>query len=542
VTDTPDPPTSSDSSVKAGRILSGRYALIDLIARGGMADVWRARDTLLERQVAVKILHHHLAADDDFVKRFRTEAVAAARLHHRSIVAIFDTCSDGGVEAIVMELIHGHTLRDEIDTHGPLEPAVAVNLGADVADALQASHRAGLIHRDVKPANILLCDDQRVMVTDFGIAKVRDTTDRTQAGTMLGTVKYLSPEQVEGKAVDPRSDVYSLGLVLYEALTGKAPFDADTPAGTALARLHSMPPRLNLVDRNIPLALDNVITRAMARNPEDRYPGAAEFRAALLASRSSPARPQPPADLTTMAPRPIPADATVRQAVGPAGFAPPPAAYPYPYPYPGPAPRPRSKRRWGAAIAAFVLIAAAVIVTVILVTRPATIQQAVGKAVNQPEANDPTPVKLVAAKSFDAEGDNGVENERDLPKLIDGDVNTLWVSEYYRDRKFGGTKTGVGVIVSTDAAAKLGNMTVPSPSKDWSAQVYVSDQKPTKLADWGNVVDTESGISDGATFDLRGTNGQNVLLWITDMGTGPPSPDRSLPGWIQINEIQIAAS
>src|SRR4051794_11544822 len=253
-----------------------------------MADVWEAKDTLLERNVAVKILHPHLAADAAFVARFRTEAIAAARLHHRSIVAIFDTCSDNGIEAIVMELARGHTLREEIDRHGALDPVVVVNVGVDVADALQSAHTAGLIHRDVKPANILLCDDQRVMVTDFGIAKVRDNSDRTQTGTMLGSVKYVSPEQVEGNPVDPRSDVYSLGVVLYEALTGRPPFVADSPAATALARLHSTPPHPAQLRRDAPRMLCDVIVRAMAREPSQRYASATEVRSALLAVQLSP--------------------------------------------------------------------------------------------------------------------------------------------------------------------------------------------------------------------------------------------------------------
>src|SRR4051812_22560459 len=281
----PVPPASLTGAVPPGYVLAGRYALVRLIARGGMADVWEAKDTLLERQVAVKILHPHLAADAAFVARFRTEAIAAARLHHRSIVAIFDTCSDSGVEAIVMELARGHTLREEIDRHGALDPVVVINIGVDVADALQSAHANGLIHRDVKPANILLCDDQRVMVTDFGIAKVRDNSDRTQTGTMLGSVKYVSPEQVEGNPVDPRSDVYSLGVVLYEALTGRPPFVADSPAATALARLHTTPPHPSQLRRDAPRALTDLIMKAMSLNPAQRFATASDVRAALLAVR-----------------------------------------------------------------------------------------------------------------------------------------------------------------------------------------------------------------------------------------------------------------
>ena len=218
-----------------GRIIGGRYRLDRLIATGGMAQVWEATDETLARKVAVKLLHPHLAADESFVERFRREAVAAARLSHAAIVSIYDTCSDGDVEAIVMELVHGSTLRDYLNEHGPLEPGQAVAILAEVADALDTAHRGGVVHRDIKPANILLSTDGRVLVADFGIAKAG--TDLTATNTTLGTAKYLAPEQVEGGAVDARTDVYALGVVLYEALCGRAPFVADTEAATALARL-----------------------------------------------------------------------------------------------------------------------------------------------------------------------------------------------------------------------------------------------------------------------------------------------------------------
>ncbi len=194
-----------------------------------MAEVWQAGDEVLGRHVAVKILHPHLAADQAFVARFRTEAIAAARLHHPSIVAIYDTCHEDGLEAIVMELVRGTTLRDQLDGRSMLAYAEVVHVGAEVADALAAAHRAGLVHRDIKPANILLCADERVMVTDFGIAKIRDDTDHTQTGTMLGTVKYLAPEQVRSEPVDGRTDIYSLGVVLFECACARPRSAATTP-------------------------------------------------------------------------------------------------------------------------------------------------------------------------------------------------------------------------------------------------------------------------------------------------------------------------
>jgi serine/threonine-protein kinase len=189
-----------------------------------MATVWEGTDQLLARKVAVKILHPHLARDDAFVRRFRGEAIAAARLTHPSIVSVYDTVTDDGIEAIVMELVSGTTLRADIDHHGPLRLAAVLAIGTQVADALGAAHASGLVHRDVKPANILLSADGRVLVADFGIAKAAEGADLTNDGAMVGTAKYLAPEQVEGAAVDGRTDLYALGIVLYEALTGSVPF------------------------------------------------------------------------------------------------------------------------------------------------------------------------------------------------------------------------------------------------------------------------------------------------------------------------------
>src|SRR3954463_12314876 len=210
----------SSLGTETGRVINGRYRLDRLVASGGMAQVWDATDEVLARRVAVKVLHPHLAADESFVARFRREAVAAARLSHPSIVSIYDTCSDDGCEAIVMELVDGSTLRELLDERKWLEPGQAVTIIAEVADALETAHRGGVVHRDVKPANILLSSDGRVLVADFGIAKA-GAADLTTTNTTLGTAKYLAPEQVEGNPVDGRADVYALGVVLYETLCGR---------------------------------------------------------------------------------------------------------------------------------------------------------------------------------------------------------------------------------------------------------------------------------------------------------------------------------
>jgi tRNA A-37 threonylcarbamoyl transferase component Bud32 len=548
------PPASLTGAVPPGYVLAGRYALVRLIARGGMADVWEAKDTLLERQVAVKILHPHLAADAAFVARFRTEAIAAARLHHRSIVAIFDTCSDNGIEAIVMELARGHTLREEIDRHGALDPVVVVNVGVDVADALQSAHAAGLIHRDVKPANILLCDDQRVMVTDFGIAKVRDNSDRTQTGTMLGSVKYVSPEQVEGNPVDPRSDVYSLGVVLYEGLTGQPPFVADTPAATALARLHSTPPHPGQLRRDAPRALTDLIMRAMALDPAQRYASASDLRAALLAVRIDPrgsAGPGPDATAVTVRPNNRGGATTAAPAVPPL-----PSRPSAPLPPPPARTTAANGARWGSLIVAVALIAFALIVAAILITQTNNNQRGPNSSSTQPgESNGPpessgaaaqgSPISLQAAGAFDPDGD-GREKDSNIGRALDGDGRTAWLTEYYQDPEFKTVnKRGVGMIVSAAGATKLGRLEVDSDSSDWSANVYVSKSKAGSLEEWGQPAGRIDSARAGTTkVDLKDAEGQYVLLWITKLASGPPGPDASGPAnlTVWVNEVRAFAS
>nr|MBA3302918.1 serine/threonine protein kinase [Acidimicrobiia bacterium] len=275
-------PTPPPFALEPDRLLAGRYRLVRRVARGGMAEVWEGTDEILTRPVAIKILLPHLAADEAFVTRFKREAVAAARLSHPNIVAIYDTWSDGDVEGIVMELVRGTTLRDVLDEHEALAPRRAVAVATQVAAALDAAHGQGLVHRDVKPGNILITEDGRVLVADFGIAKATEgVSDLTEVGQVIGTAKYLSPEQVQGVALDARSDVYALGVVLYEMLCARPPFQADNATATAVARLTSDPLPPRQVRTGIPRSLEAVVLRAMARDLDARFPSAAELRRAL---------------------------------------------------------------------------------------------------------------------------------------------------------------------------------------------------------------------------------------------------------------------
>src|SRR5271165_134619 len=265
------------------RVLSGRYELSHLVARGGMAEVYRAHDRLLDRPVALKVLFPELSVDRAFVERFRREAQAAANLSHPNIVPVFDWGEDGGTYFIVMEFIDGRPLSAVLKSSGPLAPTRAADIGAHVALALDYAHRHLVIHRDVKPGNVLITDEGQVKVTDFGIARAVNTDESlTQTGAVMGTATYFSPEQAEGLGVDSRSDIYSLGVVLFEMVAGRPPFLGDTPVAVASKHVRDVAPTPREINPAVPLPLETVIMKAMAKAPEQRYPTAEDLRADLL--------------------------------------------------------------------------------------------------------------------------------------------------------------------------------------------------------------------------------------------------------------------
>lgn len=268
------------------RCLAGRYRLDRPIGRGGMGEVWAARDLRLSRPVAVKLLRRDVAQVAEARRRFEVEASAAAQLTDPHVVAIFDTGEDGGQPYIVMELLSGDTLRDELH-RGPLSAAQARGIADQLLAALTAAHRAGIVHRDIKPGNVLRAGPETWKLADFGIAKsVEATTDLTMTGFVPGTPAYLAPERLSGQPATPRADLYSVGVVLYEALSGRQPFAGDTPAALHAIRVGDPPP-LEKLRPDLDPALTAVVQRAMRRDPRRRFPDAAAMRAALRTDRGS---------------------------------------------------------------------------------------------------------------------------------------------------------------------------------------------------------------------------------------------------------------
>jgi eukaryotic-like serine/threonine-protein kinase len=258
-------------------VLGGRYRVEARIGSGGMAEVYRGLDTVLDRTVAIKVLLPQFARDAGFVARFGREAQAAARLNHPDIVGVFDTGTDGDTKFIVMEFIEGRTLADFLATGGRPSTDQAIDLAQRVAQALSAAHAQGIVHRDIKPANVMVTRDGSLKVMDFGIARMSTDVTAPQTSSVLGTPTYLSPEQAQGQSVDARSDIYSLGILLYELLVGRPPFTGDSPVAIAYKQVNEAPIPPSQLNPNVPASLDAVVMKALAKNPANRYQTAESF-------------------------------------------------------------------------------------------------------------------------------------------------------------------------------------------------------------------------------------------------------------------------
>jgi eukaryotic-like serine/threonine-protein kinase len=258
------------TEVANNTLVDERYRILERIGSGGMADVFRAEDTHLGRDVAIKVLHRRFAQDQEFVERFRREAKAAAGLQHPNVVGVFDRGEHEGTYYIAMEHLPGRTLKEIVEQEAPLPQERAVELGIQILDAAGFAHRRGVIHRDFKSHNVIVDEEGNAKVTDFGIAR-RGTSEITETGSIMGTAQYLSPEQAQGQAVTAASDLYSIGVILYEMLAGRLPFDGDSAVSVALKHLSEPPPPLSQLRPDVDPALESVVMAALAKNPAHRW-------------------------------------------------------------------------------------------------------------------------------------------------------------------------------------------------------------------------------------------------------------------------------
>ncbi len=336
-----------------GELFDGRYRLERRIGHGGMADVFLARDELLGRQVAIKVLAERFARDAAFVERFRREASAAAGLSHPSIVGIYDRGEADGSYYIAMEYVDGGTLKEEIVRRAPFSQQEAIEIASQVASALAVAHRRGIVHRDIKPQNIMLGPDGQVKVTDFGIARAQGTDGMTEVGSIVGTAQYLAPEQARGVGVGPASDVYSLGIVLFEMLTGRLPFSGGSAVDIAMQQVTAQPPRPRAINPRIGPQVEAVIMRALAKDPAHRYADAGELLADLRRVGGGRNPSQETQQATRVMAAASPAAAVAGEAYARTGVLSPPV--------PPPAPEKRRRGAWPWILLALLLVALAAI-------------------------------------------------------------------------------------------------------------------------------------------------------------------------------------
>ena len=480
-------------------LIGGRYHLERQIARGGMAEVWLATDTFLTREVAVKLLKPHLADDPVVTERFRREAVACAGLDHPNIVAVYDCFEHNGRQAVVMQYVPGKSLREILDRRQRLGPELTTHIGASIAAGLDAAHRAGYVHRDVKPGNILLTPDGRCLLTDFGIAKALIATgeDLTNDNIMMGTAKYLSPELVRGKPLDGRADLYGLGLVLYECLAGRVPFIGETDADTALARLQREPTDLGRLRPSLSPQLIKVVHKLLARNPDHRFATGAETRAALISAGSG------QHDHTTSITPPSGLESATNAAMadirrvstsptpgrGRIPGEPTPTLSPQRAPSHAPSVTANrrkshgSNRRLLTVIGVILVVCAVVLWQVVRQTQPG--QPAADSTVVVP--SDLGPLSIESAASFDPNGDDGHENEAQIGALLDGNPATNWTTTCYSNQYFG-SKKFVGVLLHLSRLAS-GTLGVGMSNAPWTIEIYAAqDNAPGQLSEWGQPI------------------------------------------------------
>ena len=474
-----------------GELLAGRYELQDVAGSGGMSSVYRARDTVLERTVAIKILHDHYSDDPEYVERFRREARALAQLNHPNIVTVIDRGEFEGRQFIVFEHVEGENLKELIDREGQLPVDQALALVHQVARGLAFAHEHGVVHRDVKPHNVLIDADGVAKVTDFGIARSADPGDGlTETGTLLGTSEYIAPEQASGRRVD---EPHAAGVLAYELLTGAPPFTGDNFMAVAMKHVQEPAPSVRDSRPDVSPRLDAIVSRAMAKRPEDRFPTTEAMMAALEAARTDTDGGLAPAPVST------PDDGATESIPVPGTLAPS-------------IQRPRKRFPLPILVGLIVVGVAALAIALVIA----------GGGTDSLTGNDGggsgDRVRLAARSDFDPDGDE-TEHPEAVPAATDGSASTYWTTESYSSFD----KGGVGIVLDAKRGVDLSELTVTTDTPGYTAVIEASN----RLDGGFKVVSDSQTVEEQTTFGLEGGDYRYYLIWIT-----------SLDGRAHVNEVR----
>jgi serine/threonine-protein kinase len=480
-----------------GELIAGRYELEELVGTGGMSSVYRAHDRLLERHVALKVLHQQYMADGDYVERFRREARAVAQLSHPNIVTVIDRGEQENRQFIVFEYVDGENLKSLLEREGRLSENAAIQLVLQIARGLSFAHVRGLVHRDVKPQNVLLDEDGRAKVTDFGIARSLGVqAGLTQTGTVMGTSDYISPEQARGGHADEQSDIYSLGAVLYELLTCEVPYPGDNFVAVAMRHINEPPPSVRERRPDVSPRLDEAVRRAMAKEPRDRFPSMDAFAAELAACLDGSAAPDGAETMVVARPsRRRRKDRPPR----------PPAERPNVWPL--------------IVLLAGLAVLAGILAAVFTFTDSSQkLKKLVGKDTKTAAATGP--VTLSGVTAYDPDGD-GQEHDDTASEATDGNQATFWRTEHYSGSL---NKPGVGLVLDAGKPVKLSKLTVTSETPGFTAQVEAG---PSSTGGFTSVSGS-SVVGTSTTFSVDGSAERYYLLWVTDLGGNPR---------VEVNEV-----
>jgi eukaryotic-like serine/threonine-protein kinase len=479
-----------------GEVLADRYEVEELVGAGGMSSVYRAHDKLLDRKVALKVMHQHYGDDPEYVERFRREARSVASLSHPNIVTVIDRGEHEGRQFIVFEYVEGENLKQLIQRRGPAPVTTALELARQIAQALSFAHQQGLVHRDVKPQNVLLNGDGTAKVTDFGIARSLDVQHGvTQTGTVLGTSDYIAPEQAQGQSVDEQTDVYSLGVVLYELLTAEVPFPGESFVAVAMRHINEPPPPLRDKRPDVPPRVEAAVQRAMAKNPRDRFASMGELCAELDACLAE-------------------LQGGETQVAGVSAVT----------------PRRRARRRssaWPVIVALLALIAAGAVIGYVLLGR----SDGNGSSGNPPIGSGASMVALQGVTAFDPFGKPpGQEHNSAAPNATDGDPSTYWETEQYHSTLAAIGKPGVGLVLQTQQPKTLRQLGIATATPGFQAVIKAGDQQE---GPWTAVSGTQTIEADTpVSLDQHGAH-RYWLIWITQL----PSDQHS----VRINEVKASA-